>query len=264
MALVDPSWRWTRNQPWKWKFKCTYICVNTIQISQTRASQAPLLSPYNWAQCCYCIHQWKRPTFCPHQYRTNIVQTPQPLFRVKGAVLKVDGAVDLGSVSNEIFNEPMFCAVGQLLATLLGFVEGHLGWMSPFSCIVEEYHDNVAWCHSCRSSLKQGDYCSKSETGWGGILRLCNGFDGKQDDYCFILEAICGKKWAELGIMASAPSTLEILIHYVCLFILFVRVWMCMRVALWVSYNVQYACYNKMYTVSYCTAGIQKQHIWTC
>ncbi len=48
-------------------------------------------------------------------------------FHVKGAVLKVDDAVDLGSVPNEIFNEPMFCAVGQLLATLLGFVEVHLG-----------------------------------------------------------------------------------------------------------------------------------------
>lgn len=68
-----------------------------------------------------------RPTFSSRQYRTNIVQTPQPLFHVKGAVLKVDGAVDLGSLSNEIFNEPMFCAVGQLLATLLGFAEGHPG-----------------------------------------------------------------------------------------------------------------------------------------
>lgn len=104
-----------------------YIHEKTRHISQTRASQGPLLSPFNGAQCCYCIHGWKRPTFSSHQYRTNIVQTPQPLFHVKGAVLKVDGAVDLGSVSNEIFNEPMFCAVGQLLATLLGFVEGHLG-----------------------------------------------------------------------------------------------------------------------------------------
>lgn len=69
----------------------------------------------------------RRPTFPSHQYRTNIVQTPQLLFHVKGAVLKVDGAVDLGSLSNEIFNEPMFCAVRQLLATLLGFAEGHLG-----------------------------------------------------------------------------------------------------------------------------------------
>lgn len=57
----------------------------------------------------------------------NIGQTLYRLLHVKGAVLKVDGAVDLGSFSNEIFNEPMFCAVGQLLATLLGFVEGHLG-----------------------------------------------------------------------------------------------------------------------------------------
>lgn len=62
----------------------------------------------------------------------------------------------------------MFCAVGQLLATLLGFVEGHLGWMSPFSCIVEEYHDNVAWCHSGRNSLKQGGYCSKMKQGGVG------------------------------------------------------------------------------------------------
>lgn len=57
----------------------------------------------------------------------NIVQTPPPLFHVRGAVLKVDGAVHVGRFSNEIFNEPMFCTVGQLLATLLGFVEGHLG-----------------------------------------------------------------------------------------------------------------------------------------
>ena len=142
-----------------------YIHEKTRHISQTRTRQGPLLSPVNWAQCCYCIHQWKRPTFSSHQYRTNIVATPPPLFHVKGAVLKVDGAVDLGSVSNEIFNEPMFCAVGQLLATLLGFVEGHLGWMSPFSCIVEEYHDNVAWCHSGRNSLKQGAYCSKMRQG---------------------------------------------------------------------------------------------------
>lgn len=145
-----------------------YIHEKTRRISQTRASHGPLLSPFNWAQCCYCIHKWKRPTFSSHQYRTNIVQTPQPLFHVKGAVLKVDGAVDLSSVSNEIFNEPMFCAVGQLLAALLGFVEGHLGWMSPFSCIVEEYHDNVAWCHSGRNSLKQGAYCSKMKQGGVG------------------------------------------------------------------------------------------------
>ena len=165
-AFLNACWKWMSNQ--LWKFKCRCIYEKTIQIAQTRACQGPLFSPYNWAQCCYCIHQWKRPTFCPHRYRTNIVQTPQPLFHVKGAVLKVDGAVDLGSFSNEIFNEPMFCAVGQLLATLLGFVEGHLGWMSPFSCIVEEYHDNVAWCHSCLSSLKQGGYCSKMKQGGVG------------------------------------------------------------------------------------------------
>ncbi len=40
--------------------------------------------------------------------------------------------------------------------------------MSPFSCIVEEYHDNVAWCHSGRNSLKQGGYCSKMKQGGVG------------------------------------------------------------------------------------------------
>lgn len=55
------------------------------------------------------------------------MQTPQPLFHVRGAVLKRDGVADLRGFSNEIFNEPMFCAAGQLLATLAGFVEGHPG-----------------------------------------------------------------------------------------------------------------------------------------
>lgn len=40
--------------------------------------------------------------------------------------------------------------------------------MSPFSRIVEEYHDNVAWCHSGRNSLKQGGYCSKMKQGGVG------------------------------------------------------------------------------------------------
>lgn len=103
VAAIQPSLKMTVN---------IYIHEKTRHMSQTRAQQGPLLSPYNWAQCCYCIHKWKRPTFSSHQYRTNIVQAPQPLFHVKGAVLKVDGALDRCSFSNEIFNEPMFCAVG--------------------------------------------------------------------------------------------------------------------------------------------------------
>lgn len=162
------------NHLWNLKWTFVFMCKQSY-ISPAHASQGPL-SPYNWVQCCYCIHQWKRPTFSSHQYRTNIVQTPQPLFHVKGAVLKVDGAVDPGSFSNEIFNEPMFCAVGQLLATLWGFVEGHLGWMSLFNCVVEEYHDNVAWCHSGRYSLKQGDYCRKMKPGGVGYSDDCNEF----------------------------------------------------------------------------------------
>lgn len=186
------------------------------KVSQTRVSQAQLLSPYNWVQCCYCIHQWKRPTFSPHQYRTNIVQTLQPLFNVKGGVLKVDGAVDVGRFSNEIFNEPMFCAVGQLLAALLGFAEGHLGWMSPFSCTEEEYHDNVAWCHSGHNSLRQGGYCSKMKQ--GGV-ELCNEFLWKTGWLLPHIGSSRVKILTGLDICNDFSfSTLEIFLHYICLF----------------------------------------------
>lgn len=183
-----------------WKIRVNInIHQTTRHISQTRASQGQLLSSCHWAQCCYCIHKWKRPTFFSHRYRTNIVQTSQPLFHVKGAVLKVDGAVDLGSVPNEIFNEPMFCAEGQLLATLLGFVEVHLGWMSPLSFIVEEYHDNVAWCHSGRDSLKQGGYCSKMKQ--GGV--------GYSDCAMYLMEnrMITSSYWRELILLCHQLPT---------------------------------------------------------
>lgn len=148
----------------------------------------------------------RRPTFSSHQYRTNIVQTPQPLFHVKGAVLKVDGAVDLGSLSNEIFNEPMFCAVRQLLATLLGFTEGHLGWTSPFSCVVEEYHDNVAWCHSGHKSQKQGGYCIKMKQGGVGY-----------SDCAMNLWKTGWFHWRRIRLLCDPQlPTLEIFCHQVC------------------------------------------------
>lgn len=55
--------------------------------------------------------------FLSHRYGINTTQTSRPLPRVKG-VLKAEGSVELSSFSDEIFNESMFWAVEQLLATL--------------------------------------------------------------------------------------------------------------------------------------------------
>lgn len=138
----------------------------------------------------------------------------------------------------------MFCAVGQPVASLLRFAAGHLGWTSPFSCIVEEYHDNVAWYHSGRNSLKQGGYCSKMKQGGVGY-----------SDCAMNLWKTGWFHWRRIWLLCC----LQLPTHWKYFVITFVDSFLyVLSYHHWYSYNVQFVCLNKSTGSDYSLLLLQK------